>query len=415
MTSYMDNVRDRVGLFGLGPWFTKKKIVFLYFPVLLLAVFGIFGQLMFEDVDSREMVVVQYPITGTLKCYVEPGLKMQLFGSTQSYPRLDKYDFEAPIRFNEGGKAIVFGEVQSEMPLDCDNIIRLHRRYGSWNAIKGQIVQVTTDRAIYMTGPLLSSAEAYATKRPNMIAWAEDQMRLGVYSTQTQDELYLDPLTGEERTITVATILTDDSGNPLRHQESPMEEFAIRIRNFAVKEIDYEERIDAQIQVQQENRMAVQTAIAQARKAEQDAITAEEQGKAAAASARWEIEVEKAKAVTAAGQRLEVAQLERQTADETRRKEILLGQGEAERRRLNLQADGALKMKLDTWLKAQEVWAAAIQGHGGSWVPNVVLGSNGGTQTGGLMGVNELLTLFMANAAKDLSLDMTVPRGTDGR
>src|SRR5215831_9908374 len=60
--------------------------------------------------------------------------------------------------------------------------------------------------------------------------------------------------------------------------------------------------------------MQVQTAIANSKKAEQDAITTELQGKAAAAKAKWEQEVIKAQAITQAQQEKEVAALQVQTA-----------------------------------------------------------------------------------------------------
>ena len=60
--------------------------------------------------------------------------------------------------------------------------------------------------------------------------------------------------------------------------------------------------------------MQVQTSIANAKKSEQDALTAEQKGKADATSAKWAQEVIKAKLVTEAQQKKEVAALEAQAA-----------------------------------------------------------------------------------------------------
>ena len=73
--------------------------------------------------------------------------------------------------------------------------------------------------------------------------------------------------------------------------------------------IDYDVEVENQIKVQQQAYMQVQTAIANSKKAEQDAITTELQGKAAAAKAKWEQEVIKAQAITQAQQEKEVAEL----------------------------------------------------------------------------------------------------------
>ncbi len=86
------------------------------------------------------------------------------------------------------------------------------------------------------------------------------------------------------------------------------------LSNLSINSIDYDSSVEGQIKSQQSLTMQVQTAMANAKKAEQDAITTEQQGKADAAKAKWDQEVLKAKAVTAAQQQKEVAALNAQTA-----------------------------------------------------------------------------------------------------
>jgi hypothetical protein len=147
--------------------------------------------------------------------------------------------------------------------------------------------------------------------------------------------------------------------------------------------------------------MEVQTSIAQAKKAEQRAKTVEEEGKANAAQAKWEQERLKAKAVVEAQQKKEVAELERDAASFEKEKQILLGEGEAERKRLVMSADGALAQKLAAWIKAQELWAAAYSKRP---VPSVVMGGSGANGTD--VSSREFIDMLTIKAAKDLSLDM---------
>ena len=74
------------------------------------------------------------------------------------------------------------------------------------------------------------------------------------------------------------------------------------------------------------------------------------------------VDAEKVKAVAElqAEQRLAVAKLDKKAAAETKQKNILLGQGEAERKKLVLLADGALKQKLSAYVEAQKLWADAF-------------------------------------------------------
>lgn len=145
----------------------------------------------------------------------------------------------------------------------------------------------------------------------------------------------------------------------------------------------------------------VQTARSNAIKAEQDVITAQKQGEAEAAKAKWEIEVTKARQVTEAEARTAVARENVKAADLNKQASILEGQGEAEKKRLIMNADGALDKKLEAYVKVQARWAEAIQNYGGSWVPTTVMGGGSG---GGNAALNFMEIMGM-KAAKDLAVD----------
>lgn len=161
--------------------------------------------------------------------------------------------------------------------------------------------------------------------------------------------------------------------------------------------------------------MQIQIAVANAKAAEQNALTAAKEGEAKSATAKWEQEVIKAKAVVQADQekevaetqgamRLAVAELDRKAAEATKMQNIALGEGEAARRKLVMEADGALAVKLDAWVKVNGQYADAIAKYQGNWVPTVQTGSSG--QGGN--GANDLIGLLTAKTAKDLALDPTI-------
>lgn len=194
--------------------------------------------------------------------------------------------------------------------------------------------------------------------------------------------------------------------------------------------------------------------IAEAKQAEQKAITVEAQGKANATQAKWDQETIKAKAVTLAQQEKEVAEtnatkeanvaavaadrdanvakvaaqrdqvvaetqatqrrnvanLDKDAAEFTRQQNILLGQGEAERARLVLEANGALTQKLDAYVRVQEAFAGAIAAYKGNLVPTIMFGGGtAGTPQAGA-GIEELLQLLTAKAAGDLNLNIGVTK-----
>lgn len=97
-------------------------------------------------------------------------------------------------------------------------------------------------------------------------------------------------------------------------EKFPIQAYNIKLSNLSINSINYDANVEAQIRDQQKLTMQVQTAIANAKKAEQDVLTAEQQGKADAAKAKWTQEVLKAKVVTAAEQEKAVAELNAKTA-----------------------------------------------------------------------------------------------------
>jgi NADH dehydrogenase/NADH:ubiquinone oxidoreductase subunit G len=202
----------------------------------------------------------------------------------------------------------------------------------------------------------------------------------------------------------VVEIVKDDKGQPARQEDAVLSGFGIDTSNFAVTRLDYEDAVERQIQQQQELTMKVQTAVAASKEAEQRAITVAKEGEANAASAKWAQEVEKAKAVTLAQQQFEVAtRWRRRPPRQKKRAEILLGEGEATRKRLVMQADGALEKKLAAYVETQKNWADAMARMTQPVVPGVSMGSGDGK---GGNGVTQMMEILGAKAARDLQLEL---------
>lgn len=374
--------------------------------VAVIVVILLSGQL-FENLDAEQVMVIQSPISGDLAWYKDPGIKWQGGGKVTKYLKRSFYRFSIPVRFNDGGHADMIGSVQYEMPLDDKNLIALHTRFGSPEAIQKQLIETVTDKSVYMTGPLMSSKESYAEKRNYLIRFVEDQIERGVYKTTQREMRVKDQMTGADKTITVVEVSTKD-GLPERQEEAVLTAFGIRTFNFAVTEVKYEKSLDDQIKQQQVITMDVQTAIADAKKAEQRAITVAKQGEADAAKAKWEQEVIKAKAVTEAQQKLEVATLDAKAAEQTKRAQILLGEGEAARKKMVMEADGALEKKLGALIEINRLYAQAVEKYQGNWVPSLVMGgASSGSSTPG-SGALTLVDLLTAKTARELGVDLSV-------
>lgn len=370
---------------------------------VLFLVLALWGQL-FENVDADEIMVVQHPTSGELAWYVSPGIKWQGFGKVTLYRKLSDTDFDSKIMFNDNGTGHLRGKFQVELPLDTEHLTQLHTKYGSQSAIERSLVQPTIDKVIYMTGPLMSSKESSAERKTDLIRYIIDEIEHGVYRTTQKQVTVEDQASKERRTVVVAEIALRD-GKPERQEDSAINEFGIRIVNFAPSDLEYDAEVKAQIASQQKITMQVQTARAQALEAEQRKITAEADGKAAVTKAQYEKEVEKIQAETQARQRLEVAHLDALAAEQYKRQQILEGEGDAEKKRLVMNADGALQSKLNAWVEVQKAYASAIQGYQGNWVPLYI--NAGATDKTAGSGAMQLVDLLTAKSAKELAVDLT--------
>lgn len=371
-----------------------------------------------EQVDSSEVVVIQYP-NGTLKTVTEAGPTFQWFGTATHYPLRSQFSFSAKddqghdkdesilIRFNDGGHASVSGVVSWEMPTDIEKLIKVHRKFGSPKAIEQQLVRTSIESAAFSTGPLMSSTESAAEKRNDLQQFIQDQAKNGPYRTHTVSVKVIDPLSGQEKTVNAAEILLEN-GKPVRENSSNVAEFGINLLPITLNHIAYEATIEQQIKKRQEAIQSVQQSQANAQKAEQDAITAEKNGQAKAAEAKWAQETIKAQKVTEAQQQLEVMTLAAKEAELYKNKQILIGQGDAERKRLEMQANGALDQKLAAYVEIQKAYAQAISDYKGNWVPQVVTGGNGQSVAGS--GANQLIDLLGVKAAKDLAIDLSIEK-----
>jgi SPFH domain / Band 7 family len=388
---------------GTTPKFVSSS-GWMILGVVGLILFLVLCKMSFENLNVHQIMCIQAPFSGKLSWYTSAGMKWQGFGRVTKYDKRSMYKFEIPVRFMDGGHATMHGSVQFEMPLDKDHLNDIQAKFGNEDAVRTSLIQTVVNKSVYMTGPMMSSKESYAEKRNYLISYVEDQIQNGIFKTLSRDTVIKDNFSGAEKTITIVDIVRKD-GVPCRQEESALSRFGIKAFNFAIENMPYDATVESQIQQQQKITMDIQTAIADAKKAEQNVITVEANGKASAAKAKWEQEVIKAQQVTEAQQKLAVATLAAQAAEQTKKEQILLGEGEAERKKLVMAANGALEPKLDAYVKIHQAWAEAFSKFGGSVVPQFQMGAGAGGATGNA--ATEFMSLMSAYAAKGLSLDMT--------
>lgn len=422
-----------------------KSVGFGFLALLLIIAVTCAGYIG-ETVDKGTYQVKQAAVTGTMTAKMTPGFWWQWFGDIDPWPKAETFFFtdtkdtkgdvdadnSIEVRFNDGSRGKISGTVRIVLPKSEQQAIdlvtvRSHKTYGD---LQEKLIKPTVRNVLRSTANLMTARESYSEMRLDFISMARDQILNGVYKTREDTRQVEDLVTGEKIWKKVKVIRKDDDGNIL-YEANPMKGTGIEIANFEIKTFIYEKNVREQIEEQQKARMAVETAKARAEQAKQLEQQTVAEGKQKVAAAKYEEEQKKIKAVVEAkknkevqelnaardknvkiieGERLkEFAKLEREAAEETKRKNILDGQGLAEKRKLIIKADGALKQKLATLERINSVWANAYQHRN---VPSFYTAGGGDAGSGNLdMETKQFQQMINIMTAKSLGLDLTIANG----
>jgi hypothetical protein len=390
--------------------------------IAIIVVLAIFIGNTMTTVGADEIVVKQDLIGGQLHVWDTPGVHWQNFGTVTQYKRSaqlwfsvkedegKKEDDSIKVRFSDGGHGSISGSLRYSLPTDPNKMLQLHMTYHSMEAIDHELVRQVVNKGVYMSGPLMSSRESYAERRADLINYITDQIVYGVYRTEHDQIKTIDPLTGQEKTVDVVKPKVGTGPNGIeREEDSPIQKFGMSATNITINSIDYDPTVEEQIKKQQEAYSLVQQAIVNAKKAEQDALTVELQGKAEAAKAKWLQEVEKATSVTAAEKDKavaitqaekdkEVAALALETAKLNAQQTITSAKADADAKRLAMQANNYFLEKLDAWKAVAIAQAQAVGAQ--RQTPDIQLGGG----SGGTSGTSALIDMLTAKSARDLDI-----------
>lgn len=394
----------------------KKKV--FWGSIALAAVFSLIcGSLIVETVKKGTYQIRQMAFSGGMSAKMTPGIWMQVFSDMGTWPKAETFFFIADkeegekidqsieVRFNDGSICNISGTMRILMPTSEQQAIKLvtDLGYATYRDLEAKLLLPTVRNALRLTANFMTARESYSEQRPEFVNWSWDQIQNGLYETKKETRKILDVLSGDSITKTFKVPREDSTGTRF-YQKNPLKGTGIRLANFEIKQFVYKGKVNEQIEKQQEAFMAVATAKADAEKAEQESITEEAQGKKRVMTAKYKEEEAKVTAVVKAEQKRDVAKLEKEAAVFTKQKEILLGQGEAERKKLVMFADGALKQKLDTYEKVMATWADAYSKRA---VPHMIMGGGGSGTDGQTMDFQQSMNLLVAG---QLGLDMSMPK-----
>ena len=394
---------------------SKKKVTAAIVGVFVIVVLSMLGRIG-EDVKNERIVVNQRPFSGRMEYWTTPGFKWQWFGRTTDYYKTQQFWFGGkdvegeshgtPIKviFNDASVGYIYGSLRVKLPTDVEHLSMIQTAYTGMDRLMNDLVAQNVVKVIYASGPLMSAFESYAEKKNDMVFYINDQLTYGVYKTAIREVDVEDTFTGETKRVKVASLIADENApnGYVRSEKSPFSAYGVEIDQVSISEITYDEKVNQQIQTQQQANMSIQTKKAEALAAQQDAIKAEAEGKAAAAKAKWEQEKIKATEVTKAEQEREVARLAAEKAEFDKKKIIAEGEAEAAANRAKVAAGVTPQEKLEWEYKTKVGVAEALAKSTVSWVPKIMMtdGKSGGTTAMDAVGVNMLMEIVDKMADK---------------
>lgn len=394
----------------------KKQTIFgIVIAVFVIAFIALSGML-FEDADKSKNYVCQMPISGKYVVWTDGGLKWQGMGTVRSYAKTSQVEFTelektdngyeptgnnpaAATTFNDNGKGWIVGSFRVVLPTDEQNLMKIQEAFGSEASLINNLVKPHLYTVITSCGPLMSSLESVSETKTDLISYITDQLNYGVYKTKVKKIEVLNEITGEMETRRQAEIILDgNSPNGFKRQESsPFSSYGITCGLVSIIDIKYDNDTQTQINAQRSNNLTAITLKTQALAAQQKAIKAEEEGKAAAAEAKWTQEKEKAIAVTKAEQEKEVSRLAAEKAKYDKEKIIAQGQAEAESNRLKVIA-GLTPQEAAEWeYKTKVGIAQALAESKVQWVPSIMMGGSNGSGNSNMDAVGLKMLMDVVN------------------
>lgn len=379
-----------------------KRIVIGVLCTIVLVLLGASSFMVFENVPAGKICIIQSPISGDLEVYFDPGVKLQLFGKVTYYPKSDIYAFPQPVKpfdksyvaiedksipivFNDSGGGSIPGSIRFDYPVEKEKMKLIHTTFSSHDAVVKGLIKPTVERAITLTGSMMSSIEAFMARKADLPVMIEDQAKYGLYRTRTYDKRITDEITNEDKTIKVSEPIEDPNAPSgiARQENSVITKYGIIFSNFSFTGVTPSEKVYERINVLFDMYAKIEQSTLNVRNQEQETKAQQEiykkekaieKGKAEAITAKetetasrnkkvavTNAEREKEVAITNAQREKEVAALKRDAAALYKEEQELRGKGDAAYKKAVIDADGALQQKLAAYVEVQKYGQKRLQ------------------------------------------------------
>ena len=312
------------------------------------------------------------------------------------------------IMFNDGTTADVKGIAQFVLPPDEKDMILIHNTHRTPQSLVTKRLATFTKECLQSSAQSMSSDKHYGGGRAQMSQDFLDQLRNGVYISQTEEKIVYDSVEKERKRLYITSVRKDAQGMPMR-KTSAIKEYEITVADASIIDTDYATVVDQKLGkiIEAATRSAVSRQ--ELMTAQQQTLTAKAKGEQALVEIEYQQKQEQTKQVVEAQTKVEVAKQDRdqqriaaEAANFEKQKRVTIADAEAYEKRTSIQANNGLEQKLNAYIEVQKAWADGFSKYQGNIVPTIQSGATGN----GANGATAFMEIMGAKAARDLALDL---------
>ena len=311
------------------------------------------------------------------------------------------------IMFNDGTTADVKGIAQFVLPSDEKDMILIHNTHRTPQSLVSKRLATFTKECLQSSAQSMSSDKHYGGGRAQMSQDFLDQLRNGVYISQTEEKIVYDSVEKEKKRLYITSVKTDASGLPQR-KTSAIKEYEITVADASIIDTDYATVVDQKLGKIIEAATKSAVSRQELMTAQQQTLTAKAKGEQALVEIEYQQKQEQTKQVVEAKTKVEVAKQDRdqqkiaaEAAGFEKLKRVTIADAEAYEKRTSIQANNGLEQKLTAYIEVQKAWADGFSKYQGNIVPTIQSGA-----TPGVNGATSFMDIMGAKAARDLALDL---------
>lgn len=344
---------------------SKRTIASIISGVLALIIIGAMLAGGIGKNDAQNWQIIQ-SVRGTITVRDQAGWYLKMFATVWTYPRYvdkawnDEIDegekAKQSIRttFNDGGTAQISTYIRYMTPIEENQRVEFHRQFAG--NIENATVSVKSHQinCVKATGPLMSASENQSARKAEFTQLIWDQVVDGLYGMRrVEKEVVIEPepiIAGTsvvpgvistpapkvEFKLTTELIL-DDLGQPTIVKASPLIAYGIKVLQFSVTGIEYDDDTLKQFSTKKLAYLAAEQSKADREKEKQERYNIIEKGLREVAEAQAAGNVEKETAVVAAQLKAEVAEQAKIEAETVAEMALAVAEIERDQAQVNLE------------------------------------------------------------------------------